>query len=105
MAYRLPTCHYTAENDATTRFFVFISMLSVSAGQLHATRRQSDDRVVHGEVFPNLGYALDQIDHLKRLVIERFEQAAQVGVQVIAANNQQNFGAVAENSASAQLTD
>lgn len=56
-------------------------------------------------VFPNLGYALDQIDHLKRLVIERFEQAAQVGVQVIAANNQQNSGAVAENSASAQPTN
>jgi hypothetical protein len=30
-------------------------------------------------VFPNLGYALDQIDHLKRLVIERFEQAAHPG--------------------------
>ena len=56
-------------------------------------------------VFPNLGYALDQIDHLKRLVIERFEQAAQVGVQVIAANNQQKSCVPAENSATPQSTD
>ena len=42
-------------------------------------------------VFPDLTYALNQIDHLRQLVIERFTQAAQVGVQVIAA--QQNAGA------------
>lgn len=54
-------------------------------------------------VFPNLGYALDQIDQLRRLVIERFEQAAQVGVQVIAANTQQKPSA--ENSAPPKSTD
>ncbi len=37
-------------------------------------------------VFPDLGYALQQIDHLRQIVIDRFAQAAQVGVQVIAAN-------------------
>lgn len=36
-------------------------------------------------VFPDLGYALQQIDHLRQIVIDRFAQAAQVGVQVIAA--------------------
>ena len=56
-------------------------------------------------VFPNIGYALDQIDHLRRLVIERFEQAALVGAQVIAANTQQNSGVPAENSATPQSTD
>ena len=39
-------------------------------------------------VFPDLGYALQQIDHLRQIVIDRFAQAAQVGVQVIAAQGQ-----------------
>ena len=37
-------------------------------------------------VFPNLGYALEQINALCQHVIEHFSQATQVGVQVIAAN-------------------
>ena len=39
-------------------------------------------------VFPDLSYALNQIDHLRQIVIDRFAQAAQVGVQVIAAQQQ-----------------
>ena len=39
-------------------------------------------------VFPDLSYALNQIDHLRQIVIDRFTQAAQVGVQVIAAQQQ-----------------
>ena len=38
-------------------------------------------------VFPDLGYALDQIDDLRRIVIQHFSQAAQVGAQVIAAQS------------------
>lgn len=36
-------------------------------------------------IFPNLDYALNQIDELRRLVSQHFAQAAQVGAQVIAA--------------------
>lgn len=36
-------------------------------------------------IFPNLDYALSQIDELRRLVSLHFAQAAQVGAQVIAA--------------------
>lgn len=36
-------------------------------------------------VFPDLGYALGQIDDLRRAVVQHFSQAAQVGAQVIAA--------------------
>jgi hypothetical protein len=36
-------------------------------------------------VFPDLQYALAQIDSLRQLVFERFAQAAQVGIQVMAA--------------------
>ena len=39
-------------------------------------------------VFPDLTYALNQIDHLRQIVVERFAQAAQVGIQVIAAQQQ-----------------
>ena len=35
-------------------------------------------------IFPNLGYALSQIDEMRALVIRHFEQASQIGVQVIA---------------------
>jgi len=35
-------------------------------------------------IFPNLGYALSQIDEMRALVIRHFEQASQVGAQVIA---------------------
>lgn len=40
-------------------------------------------------VFPDLPYALSQIDALRQLVIERFTQAAQVGAQVLAQQAQQ----------------
>lgn len=44
-------------------------------------------------VFPDLTYALNQIDHLRQIVLDRFSQAAQVGVQVIAANAAQQNAA------------
>lgn len=36
-------------------------------------------------VFPDLQYALAQIDSLRQIVIDRFAQAAQIGIQVMAA--------------------
>jgi len=41
-------------------------------------------------VFPDLGYALSQIDELRALVIQHFSRAAQVGAKVISQNAQQN---------------
>lgn len=40
-------------------------------------------------VFPNMMYAVNVIDDLKQQVIQHFSQAAQVGVQVIAQQQQQ----------------
>ncbi len=40
-------------------------------------------------IFPELPYALAQIDTLRNLVIQHFSQAAQVGAQVIASQAQQ----------------
>ena len=36
-------------------------------------------------IFPDVHYALSQIDELRRMVMERFAQAAHIGAQVIAA--------------------
>jgi hypothetical protein len=41
-------------------------------------------------VFPSQSYALEQIDELRRLLIQHFAQAAQVGAQVIAAQAAQS---------------
>lgn len=38
-------------------------------------------------IFPDVQYAFEQIDELKRLVSQHFSQAAQVGAQVIAQQN------------------
>lgn len=35
-------------------------------------------------IFPNLTYALSQIDEMRALVIRHFDQASQIGTQVIA---------------------
>lgn len=46
-------------------------------------------------IFPNLDYALSQIDELRRLVSQHFAQAAQIGAQVIAAQAAQAAAATA----------
>ena len=35
-------------------------------------------------VFPDVGYALQQIDELRQMVLDHFSRAAQVGAQVLA---------------------
>lgn len=53
-------------------------------------------------VFPDMTYALNQIDHLRKIVLDRFSQAVQVGVQVIASSAaQQEANATSAGSASA----
>ena len=56
-------------------------------------------------IFPNLDYALAQIDELRRLVNQHFAQAAQVGAQVIAAQQAaQAQTAAASNEVKGELT-
>lgn len=50
--------------------------------------------------FPNLTYALNQIDQLRANVIQHFERAAQVGTQVIAGQARQQAGAQKEGAES-----
>lgn len=49
-------------------------------------------------IFPNLDYALSQIDELRRLVSQHFAQAAQIGAQVIAAQAAQAAAAPATDT-------
>lgn len=55
-------------------------------------------------VFPDLMYAMAQIDELKQLVTQRFAEAAQIGAQVIAQQiqaNQANASAATTTTAAA----
>ena len=52
-------------------------------------------------VFPDLNYAMAQIEELKQLVSTHFSQAAQVGAQVIAAQAAANAAAAAANAEAA----
>jgi len=48
-------------------------------------------------IFPDVHYALSQIDELRRMVMERFAQAAHIGAQVMAAQaNEQSLKAAEE---------
>ena len=58
-------------------------------------------------VFPNMMYAMDVIDDLRRQVMQHFSQAAQVGAQVIAnqAKNQQQGAATAQDTTNTTPTE
>ena len=53
-------------------------------------------------VFPDLSYAMAQIDELRRAVLQHFAQAAQVGAQVIAAQTASASAASAQEEVAAQ---
>lgn len=50
-------------------------------------------------VFPNVHYALAQLDELRQLLMQRFDQAAQIGAQVLAAQVAQQATQVATTEA------
>ena len=52
----------------------------------------------HDAVFPTLEYALEQIELMRREVIARFAQAANVGTQVIAQANTQTAQSASDTS-------
>ncbi len=52
---------------------------------VHTAFAAEDGRVMPmPAVFPDVHYALEQIDTLRRIVVDRFAEAARVGAQVIA---------------------
>ena len=65
---------------------------TVAVGVAVRTLFLSEDQKLHDmpAIFPDLSYALSQIDELRRAVVQHFSQAAQVGAQVIAAQQAAN---------------
>ncbi len=79
-------------NDATPQENVqgrsVFQIQTVAAGVMVSTAfLTSENQLLQlPAIFPNLEYALEQLDELRRHVLNHFAQAAQVGAQVIAAN-------------------
>lgn len=79
-------------NDAATQENVqgrsVFQIQTVAAGVMVSTAfLTSENQLLQlPAVFPSLEYALEQLDELRRHVLNHFAQAAQVGAQVIAAN-------------------
>ena len=54
-------------------------------------------------VFPDLGYALSQIDELRALVLKHFGEAAAIGVQVLAQASRASAQSVSETAQSSAI--
>jgi hypothetical protein len=55
-------------------------------------------------IFPDVHYALAQIEELRRMVMERFAQAAHIGAQVIAAQAAEQNKAAAAAAATTEAS-
>lgn len=75
------------ENQTLQGNCVFI-IETVAAGVAVQTALLTEDKNIHvmPAVFPTLQYALQQIDELRAHIINHFENAAQVGLKMIAEN-------------------
>lgn len=78
---------------------------TVAAGVAVRTVFMTDDQKLleMPAVFPELSYALAQIDDLRRAVVQHFTQAAQVGAQVIAAQQAANPAAAQAEATQSQI--
>lgn len=87
----------------------FIVEMTAAGVAVTATVVTEDGRALAmPAIFPNLGYALNQIDEMRALVIRHFEQASQIGAQVIAqqlAQQQAAAQAAAQSPAPAEAAD
>lgn len=94
-----------AENTPLTGRSVFL-VETVAAGVAVRTLFLTEDQKLleMPAVFPDLNYALGQIEELRRAVLQHFSQAAQVGAQVIAAQQAANAQANAEQGEPSRVT-
>ena len=64
---------------------LFVVETTAAGMAVHTAFLQEDGKLVQAPaVFPDVGYALSQVDELRSLLIKHFSQAAHVGAQVIA---------------------
>lgn len=70
---------------------IFIVETTASGIAVHTSFLAEDNTLIQAPaVFPDVGYALAQIDEMRNMVLRHFTQAAQVGAQVIAAEAAKN---------------
>lgn len=92
------------ENTQLTGRSVFL-VETVAAGVAVRTLFLTEDQKLleMPAVFPDLNYALNQIEELRRTVLQHFSQAAQVGAQIIAAQQAANVNALASTEQDVQV--
>ena len=80
----------TAGENVTGRGVFVVETVPVGVAVRTAFLTEDGRLLESPTVFPDLMYALAQIDELKQLVTQRFAEAAQIGAQVIAQQIQAN---------------
>ena len=92
-----------APADQTLNGRSVFAVETTAAGIMVRTAFMTDDQrlLAMPAMFPNLNYALQQIDELRQLVSQHFANAAQVGAKVIAAQAQANNATAAPGGAGA----
>ena len=64
---------------------LFLVETTAAGMAVHTAFLQEDGKLIQAPaIFPDVGYALSQVDELRNLLIKHFSQAAHIGAQVIA---------------------
>lgn len=80
-----------ANNEQITGRSVFLVETTAAGIAVQTALLTNDSRLLRAPaVFPDVEYAFAQIEELKRLVSRHFSEAARVGAQLVAAQQQQN---------------
>ena len=76
-----------AETDSIQGRSVFIIEATGKGILVQTSFEAEDGRLLEmPAIFPNIEYALAQIDEMRRLVVSKFSEAATIGIQSIQAN-------------------
>ena len=77
-----------AEEDSIVGRSIFIIETTGKGILVQTSFEAEDGRLLEmPAIFPNIEYALAQIDEMRRLVISKFSEAAAIGIQTIAADS------------------
>jgi hypothetical protein len=77
-----------AEGDSIVGRSIFIIETTGKGILVQTSFEAEDGRLLDmPAIFPNIEYALAQIDEMRRLVISKFSEAATIGIQTIATDS------------------
>ena len=76
-----------AEEDSIVGRSIFIIEITGKGILVQTSFETMDDRLLEmPAIFPNIEYALAQIDEMRRLVVSKFSEAATIGIQSISSD-------------------